>query len=73
VSGFHSQKVLYICLLHYHLILCHVFVEREQLHTMPYGYRFDGVFVPEPGQHCDLSNIVVDPYAKVINELAILS
>lgn len=51
----------------------HVFIEGEQLHTMLYGYRFDGVFAPERGHYYDVSNIVVDPYAKVIRELSIFS
>ncbi|GJN03996.1 hypothetical protein PR202_ga21501 [Eleusine coracana subsp. coracana] len=44
----------------------HVFIEGEQLHTMLYAYRFDGVFAPERGQYYDVSNIVVDPYAKAV-------
>jgi isoamylase len=43
----------------------HVFVEGE-LHDMLYGYRFDGTFAPFSGQHFDASNVVVDPYAKVV-------
>ncbi|AQK51280.1 Sugary1 [Zea mays] len=36
------------------------------LHGMLYGYRFDGVFAPERGQYYDVSNVVVDPYAKAV-------
>lgn len=43
----------------------HVFIHGDQLHGMLYGYRFDGVFAPERGQYYDVSNVVVDPYAKV--------
>jgi isoamylase len=43
----------------------HVFVTGD-LHNMLYGYRFDGTFAPQSGQYLDASNIVVDPYAKVL-------
>ena len=43
----------------------HVFIEGE-LHNMLYGYRFDGTFAPHCGHYLDVSNVVVDPYAKVI-------
>ncbi|CAD6264731.1 unnamed protein product [Miscanthus lutarioriparius] len=44
----------------------HVFIHGDQLHDMLYGYRFDGVFSPERGQYYDVSNVVVDPYAKAV-------
>ena len=44
----------------------HVFLEGEELHDMLYGYRFDGTFAPHCGQYFDVSNVVVDPYAKVM-------
>jgi isoamylase len=43
----------------------HVFLTGD-LHNMLYGYRFDGAFAPQSGQYLDASNIVVDPYAKVL-------
>uniref|UniRef100_A0A0E0AXS9 isoamylase n=1 Tax=Oryza glumipatula TaxID=40148 RepID=A0A0E0AXS9_9ORYZ len=43
----------------------HVFIEGE-LHNMLYGYRFDGMFAPHCGQYFDVSNVVVDPYAKAV-------
>nr|AAL31015.1 isoamylase precursor [Triticum aestivum] len=43
----------------------HVFIEGE-LHNMLYGYRFDGTFAPHCGHYLDVSNVVVDPYAKAV-------
>jgi len=51
----------------------HVFIHGDQLHDMLYGYRFDGVFAPERGQYYDVSNVVVDPYAKVTSLLVFTS
>ncbi|KAM3209997.1 hypothetical protein ACQJBY_064194 [Aegilops geniculata] len=43
----------------------HVFIEGE-LHDMLYGYRFNGTFAPHCGHYLDISNVVVDPYAKAV-------
>lgn len=45
----------------------HVFL-KGNFKDMLYGYRFDGNYSPEEGHYYDSSNILLDPYAKVIEQ-----